>query len=497
MTISRITIIKAIGLVLLAAAAVYTQYRPQGEANKIEAQREAVPEATAMPPASPVLKVAMQAVGAVEPPPEGVDLPDNYEPLDLIRELITAPYGKEPGEVYQNGSWRLVRAQPEYGSEPDYSKRFVRKGKGAGITLYAYAEPSLTGAVERIMAGEAELPLSAGREAVAELLKKDGFEVPDTPGQVNFKKDGLNGRLYLKDSRRGDLLVVRLEHKDINEYRRDNRDYDVWMPLPADKLIEDVEKLAGPAPAGADWGEVKKVLSGGNSLPLEKLIAAASAIAERAPEGEAAAPFMVIQKYLVDAMARSLDRPLYKKITEGDETELTAGLKMLDDYGVEYEIQYMGESYAAKNNGLLPVYEAYPRSYWGEFAFVREMEGGFDDSNCGLFATAVIAEGEKFLAGHPGSPFLARVLFLLGKANETAYTVWLSPGVYDFVCSGSACVKPEAEIDGYRLAAIKYYTALLARPDGKSYESHLQKILPILRTKGNTYGSRYAGCSPM
>ena|GEM_PF-3142083 len=497
MNISKITIIKAAGLVLLIAAAVYTQYRPQGETNKIEVQREVVPEASALTQASPVLKVAMQAVAAVEPPPEVIDLPDNYEPLGLVRELIAAPYGKEPGKIYQNGSWRLVRAQPEYGSEPDYTKRFVMKGNGSGVTLYSYAEPSLTGAVERIMAGEAELPLSAGREAVAELLKKDGFDVPDTPGQVNFKKNVLNGTLYLKESRRGDLLVVRLEHQDINEYHRDNRDYDVWMPLPTAKLAEDIEKLAGPYPTGADWNEVKKALSGGNSLPLEKLIAAASAIGEKAPEGEAAAPFMVMQKYLVDAMMRSLSVPLYKKSVEGDETELAIALKMLDDYGVEYDLQYMGESYAAKNNELLPVYEAYPNSYWGEFAFVREMEGGFDNSNCGLFAPAVIMEGEKFLAGHPGSPFLTRVLFLLGKANETAYTVWLSPGVYSFVCSGSACAKPEEEIDGYRLAAIKYYAALLARPDGKSYEGHLLKILPILRTKGNTYGSYYAGCSPM
>jgi hypothetical protein len=497
LNISKITIIKAAGLVLLVAAAVYTQYRPQGETNKIEVQREAVPEASALPQESPVLKVAMQAVAAVEPPPEVVDLPVNYEPLDLVRELIAAPYGKEPGEIYQNGSWRLVRAQPEYGSEPDYSKRFVKKGKGAGVTLYSYAEPSLTGAVEHIMAGEAEIPLSSGREQVVELLKKNAFDVPETPGQINFKKGELNGRIYLKDSQRGDLLVVRLEHRDISKYRRDNRDYAVWMPLPAAKLAEDIEKAAGPEPAGADWGEGKKLLAGGSSMPLEKLIAATSAIAEKEPEGEAAAPFMGIQKYLVDAMMRSLSVPLYKKSVEGDETELAAGLKMLDDYGVEYDLQYMGESYAAKNNELLPVYEAYPTSYWGEFAFVREMEGGFDNSNCGLFSPAVITEGGKFLAGHPGSPFLTRVLFLLGKANETAYTVWLSPGVYSFVCSDSACVKPEEEIDGYRLAAIKYYAALLGRPDGKSYERHLEKILPILRTKGNTYGSRYAGCSPM
>jgi hypothetical protein len=497
LNISKITAVKVAGLSLLAAAAVYTQYRPQGETNKIEVQREAVPEASAMPQESPVLKVAMQAVAAVEPPPEVVDLPDNYEPLDLVRELIGAPYGKEPGEISQNDSWRLVRAQPEYGSEPDYSKRFVRKGNGAGVTLYSYAEPSLTGAMERIMAGEAEIPLSAGREQVVGLLKKNGFEVPDTPGQINFKKEGLDGRMSLKDSGRGDLLVVRLEHRDINKYRRDNRDYAVWMPLPAAKLAEDIEKAAGPEPAGADWGEVKKLLAGGSSMPLKKLIAAASAIGEKTPEGEAAAPFMVIQKYLVDAMARSLDGPLYKKSMEGDETELAAGLKMLGDYGVEYELQYMGESYAAKNNGLLPVYEAYPKSYWGEFAFVREMEGGFDNSNCGLFSPAVITHGEKFLAGHPGSPFLTRVLFLLGKANESAYTVWLSPGIYSFVCSDSACAKPEEEVDGYRLAAIKYYTALLARSDGKSYERHLEKILPILRTKGNTYGSYYAGCSPM
>jgi len=515
---NKINLLKIGGLTLLAAVAVYTQYKPEKAALVVEAAVDAV---SALPQATAVKGVATKEMGQYaeglppQEPQEQFELTDKDSPLELITTLITTPFNQEPKGISPESNWRISVEQPEYGVTTAYSKYFSRKGPGMEINLYSYAIPSLTEGKELIMSGDVKIFKPIEQAEVIALLKENGFEATPTekhlssPGGRNYsdvvqiRKGDLSGLMYNEPHGGATALKIKLEHKDTGNYsyrgptlKQSSRFSDA-MP----KLTADLEENGAEKMLGADWGELKQMLLRGPNLnktaTIEKLLAARDTIGAALPAAADGAPFLVLSKYLVDGMVTQLNFAFWAHRKDGEEASPLPELELLKENGITCELQYMGESYAAKDNSMFPAYKAYPDSYWGQYAFLAEMERGFTDSTCGLDSPQVIKEGEAFLAGHAASPFLTRILFLLGKANEAAYTVGLSPGVYDFVCSSTDCDALIKNGEKYRLDAIKYYTMALARTDAKEYEEHLRYILPKLRTKGNTYSSFYVGCSPM
>jgi len=539
---TRINIIKIIGLSLLVAAAVYAQYKPVKAPPKIEASAEAIPiaEASRTPGIGTAIKEVVQyaqgfsqqeAVESREP----FELTEKESPLELINTLLTAPLGQEPGEIIsEKNNWRLLAYPPEYCDPPAYSKTFRRKGPGMEINLFSYAVPSLTEAKELILSGEVKIFEETGKDTardllnikkqewrpfkeikrteVMELLKNSGFEAKPTekhlssPGGRNWSgvmeisKGDLDGLWYYEPHGMGTVLRIKLEHKDTGKYsarppivKEASKDMDA---IPS--LIADLGKIGAEKALGADWEEIKPMLLRGpnmnTTVTAEKLLAARDACMAP-PEGIDGAPFLVLSKYLLDAAMVKINHGFRPYTEDGKAPSPPPGLKLLEEYGLTYELEpVMKESYFAVNNSLLPAYEAYPHSYWGQYAFMREMERGFPAPDSSDDMQVVMKKGEEFLASHPDSPFRPRVLFLLGKANETAYSVGLSPYKYNSFCSFSYCVELERNTGKHRLNAIKYYTQLLSLPGGKEYEEHLKYILPKLKIKGSSYGTFYITC---
>ena len=515
---NKINILKIGGLTLLAAAAIFTQYRPQKAAPMTEAAIDSVsagPQATAGKgiATKELVQYAQgfsqqEAVESREP----FELTEEEPPLVVIRTLLTAPLGAEPGETLsEKTNWRVLAYPPDYCDPPAYSKTFRRKGPGMEINLYSYTVPSLTDAKELILSGDLKIFKVVEQAEVMELLKNSGFDPKPTekhlssPGGRNWSgvmeiaKGDLSGLWYYEPHGMGTVLRLKLEHKDTGKYSirpPSVKEFTKTQEI-IPGLVEDLEKTGARKVLGEDWDEIKPVLLSGPTLnktvSLEKLLAARAACLTT-PEGIDGAPFLALAKYLVDAMVTQLNFSFWSHRKEGEEPPPPPELKLLKENGIICKLQYMGESYAAEGNTLFPAYEAYPGAYWGQYAFMTEMESGFPTTGSDDEMQVVMKKGAEFLAAHPDSPFLPRVLFLLAKANETAYTAGLSPFKYRDLCSHSYCVELEKTTEKHRLNAIKYFTQLLSLPGGKEYEEHLKYILPKLRTKGSSYGAFYITC---
>ncbi|MEW5906074.1 MAG: hypothetical protein AB1734_04735 [Elusimicrobiota bacterium] len=517
---TRTTVIKAAVPVILGAAAIYTHYGPPLKAGpEVPAISGHMSDGTARAAAGQAVKraVAVYNMGghsrqeeteAREP----FELAEKYPPLDLVAALLDAPFGQEPGEAVSEKSWRVLAYPPEYCDPPAYSRTFRKKGPGLEINLHAYAVPSLTEAKELVLSGELKIFREVRDEEVLAALKAAGFQTRPTekhlssPGGRNWSGvmeisgGGLSGLLYRQPHGAGSVLRMNLEHKDAAGYS---------VRLPAVKeavgareampdLVAALEENGAEKLIGPDWREIKPMLLRGPVMNTG--VAAGTLLAARAaclaPPGDAdGAPFLVLAKHLLDAALAHINHGFRPYPEDGKAPEPPPGLKLLEEYGVAYELEpVMRESYSATVNSLIPAYESYPASYWGQYAFTREMELGFPATGDSDDMRVVMEKGEDFLAAHPDSPFLPRVLFLLGKANETAYSIGLSPSKYDAFCSHTYCVELEQNTEKHRLDAIKHFTRLLSLPGGKEYEEHLKYVLPRLRTKGNSYGTFYISC---
>jgi len=516
---NKTTVIKIAGLTLLAAAAVYTQYKPLKAPPKIDPIPEPVAEVSKAVAGMGVATKEMGQYAQGLSPQEAVEarepfeLTDKDSPLDVINTLLTAPFGQEQADTFsEKNNWRALAYPPEYCEPPAYSKTFRRKGPGMEVNLYSYTVPSLTEAKELVLSGDLKIFKVVEQAEVMELLKNSGFDPKPTekhlssPGGRNWSgvmevaKGDLTGLWYYEPHGMGTVLRIKLEHKDIGKYSARPPSVKEFTKtqeiIPG--LVEDLEKSGAKKVLGEDWAEIKPMLLNGptmnRTVPAEKLLEARAA-SLNTPEGKDGAPFLVLAKYLVDAALVPINHG-FRPTEDGKQPAPPPGLKLLEEYDIPYKLDYMGESYSATNNSVFPAYDAYPGSYWGQFAFMKEMESGFPTADSYDDMQMVMKKGEEFLAAHPDSPFLPRVLFLLGKANETAYTVGLSPYKYDSLCTHSYCVELERSLEKHRLDAIKFYARLLALPGGKEYEEHLKYILPRLRTKGSSYCAFYINCNP-
>lgn len=496
---TRTTILKVAGLALLAAVAVYTQYRPGKPMPRPEARAEAVTDASRISSGVGVAtKEAVQYADGMAPwqqePQEPFELTGKDTPQDIISTLIDAPFNQAPGEtISEKNNWRTVAYPPEYCDPPSYSRIFRRKGPGLEISLYAYTAPSLTEANEFIMAGELKIFREIEQAEALDLLKNAGFEAKPTekhlssPGSKNWTdvmeitKGPLSGLLYFEPHGSARALKIKLEHKDSGAYSYRGPTVEQYTQFYkyGNKLSADLEQQGAEKILGADWPQIKTMLEvSSTSVPAETLLAARNSAIMNRHDGDAGAPFRVLETRLVDSLFRAMNGVLWKSESPPKELEL---LRM---NGIPFELKHFIEDYyAPKDNSVFKVYKEYPGTYWGQYAFINELESGCSEDSYKQLPLKVISEGEDFLRKHPDSRLLTRALFLMGKAHESIYSNGLSQG---------ASEKGEK----HRLAAIKYFTELLTRPDGKVYEEHLRYILPKLRTKGSAYCAFFINCNP-
>lgn len=501
----RANIAKIVILVLLAGLAVffYNKKSFTGGAGEMTAGSSS----SAVEPGSPAQRElpgsaetaadaeGKEISGSAEAALTAADAPER-ESLEPVSVFLKAMSGLEPEEITSGNKWEIILAQREYGVYPAYSKVLKRTGPGLEAILFFYAAPSLSEAKERALSGELKIFGSTEKNALFELFKKESFKAEPAKKQfpafgasdealiMELQKDKVSGLLYYDSQGEKSYLRIKLENADIP-------DFSDRGPMPkrisnppgiTARLIEDAEKNGAARIMGLLWEETGKILTTTSTVSVENLIIARNMIKAGAPQGENGAVFTVLQKYLVDAMFRNINGNLASNLAAGKGvSSVQPELELLKANEISYELQYMGESYAPVRTSLMELYEKYPGSYWGQYAFMTEMEKGFTESKCGLDSLQVIKEGERFLALGADSPFLTRVLFLMGKANETAYSVGLSVDKYRYVCEKTDCAALSKDGEKYRLEAVKYYTETLSRPDGREYEEHLSRVLPRLK----------------
>ncbi len=135
-----------------------------------------------------------------------------------------------------------------------------------------------------------------------------------------------------------------------------------------------------------------------------------------------------------------------------------------------------------QHNLLWLLREKYSRHPWGEIAFVLLLDRGWDTSGmCRNGADQfreVIRQGEAFLSGHPSSPLRAEVVFLVGQAYET----WWSLSQVDPKTAEYA--NPELYRKGApeaREKAIQYFEEVLKTVPAGKLATLSSKVLPLLR----------------
>src|SRR5260370_33238637 len=118
---------------------------------------------------------------------------------------------------------------------------------------------------------------------------------------------------------------------------------------------------------------------------------------------------------------------LARQLASADERspEWDARRRALGAHGLTWQWAPLGAAWVYGHDLLWQVWRESPGSPWGERAFVRLLDLGWDTSvGCSKGSDRfrdVIRQGEAFLAGRPGSPVRADVEFQLPQAYETRW----------------------------------------------------------------------------
>jgi hypothetical protein len=148
------------------------------------------------------------------------------------------------------------------------------------------------------------------------------------------------------------------------------------------------------------------------------------------------------------------------------------------------EYSELGGGFYYQRDLLWRVWQQYPETDWGERAFIFLLELGWDTSRtCAKGSEQfreVIRQGESFLQQRPTSPHRAAVLFLVGQA----YATWWS-------LSNETADSPMAEYvdskrynegaEPSRLKAISYFEQVVQLAPETKFAEYAHQILPPLR----------------
>jgi hypothetical protein len=152
----------------------------------------------------------------------------------------------------------------------------------------------------------------------------------------------------------------------------------------------------------------------------------------------------------------------------------------------------LGGDFYYQRDLLWRVWQQYPETDWGERAFVVLLGLGWDSSRtCAIGSEQfreVIRQGESFLQQRPTSPHRAAVLFLVGQA----YATWWSLSNEPADSPMADYVDPKRYNEGAeqaRLKAISYFEQVVQLAPDTKFAEYAHQIVPALRNQQiqNTY----------
>lgn len=148
------------------------------------------------------------------------------------------------------------------------------------------------------------------------------------------------------------------------------------------------------------------------------------------------------------------------------------------------EYSELGGGFYYQRDLLWRVWQQYPETDWGERAFVVLLGLGWDTSRtCAKGSEQfreMIRQGESFLQQRPTSPHRAAVLFLVGQA----YATWWSLSNETADSPMADYIDPKRYNEGAepsRLKAISYFEQVVQLAPETKFAEYARQILPALR----------------
>jgi hypothetical protein len=187
--------------------------------------------------------------------------------------------------------------------------------------------------------------------------------------------------------------------------------------------------------------------------------------------------------FAADLVASHLgcDDPHARDGVNSDCAQLKADLSR---FNLTLKYDELGAGYYYPRDLLWRLWAEYPKTVWGERAFVLLLDRGWDTSfTCekgGDQTREVIRQGESFLRQHPGSSYRAVVKLLVAEA----YASWWSLSNENAGSEMSDYVDPKQFQEGAedaRLKAIAYFEEILQLVPGTELSKFADQVLPPLR----------------
>lgn len=465
----------------------------EGAAMAAAAAEEAVPAEAAR---AMVMKAEMGAVPRAE---KEYKLPGGIKQEDLLRTLLDAVGGNIAVSEMKTSDWDLDwREDADRRATKTFYRDSANKEK---ISLDAYLTGPAGDYREAVLRGFMRFCTYPSQDALLADLRKEGFEVKSPTGPVygfgsafwrsvyEVRKGGVSGRTYyvsptgvsgcLELSLRNDKVADALPLKEFSFSS-------LFPPALPPKLLAELES-GGAAKAIPDWARVKEIAVSTGVLyarDLEVLAKAYAAVPTTTVGEEQESAAGVFKAHLVMQLFIGGS---YYETNPGEGGGGKSFRKIMEENGIKYTESHYG--------GVLPekqfkidIYERSPASYWGQYAFLRHLAGGFGGSEFeyGLRTDQPIKLCGEFLEKYPDSPFYADVLFQQGRAYETLYNQGFTAGACDQY-AGKDCSELAAAQERNREKVLAIYEAVLSAPGGAKYKEFIDTIVPRLKVRGKTY----------
>lgn len=369
------------------------------------------------------------------------------------------------------------------------------------VMLQSWLLGSPTDFREVVLSGSLRVCRQPVQASLLEVLRSEGFEitVPTAPvhgfgsnywrSVYGVRRGSLTGLTYyvVPTGVTGCLELFLKDRKIESAVPLKDFSFNAMFPpaLPP-KLISDLES-GGTAKLVPDWAKAKEIAVSTGVLyarDLEVLARAYSAVSTSTAGEEQGAVVSVFKAHLIMQL---FIRGSYYETNPNEGGGGKPFRKIMDENGVKYFESHYGGVFSEKQFGI-DIYERSPGSYWGQYAFLRHLAGGYgsDDFDYGLRTDQPIKLGGEFLEKHPDSPFYTDVLFLVGRAYETLYEQGFSAESCDQY-AGKPCAELVAGQEQNRVKALEIYAAVPAAPGGAKYKEFIDGIVPRLKTRGKTY----------
>lgn len=452
---------------------------------------EAVPQAMAS-----IVKMAVP-----EPRQEkNYKLPPDAGQEALLQELLKALAANIPVSELKETDWDFDWTDNH--SVRQNTKTLYRDNELKDrVMLQAWLVGSTADYREVVLRGSLRVCRQPSQASLLETLRGEGFEIaaPTVPvhgfgssywrSVYALRRGGLSGLTYyvVPTGVTGCLELFLNDSKIDKALPLKEFSFNAMFPpdLPP-KLLSDLES-GGAAKLVPDWAKVKDIAVSTGVLYARdvEVLARAYSGAPASVEGEElAAAATVFKAHLIMQL---FVRGSYYETNPGESGGGKPFRKIMEENGIKYYESHYGGVFPEKQFKL-DIYERSPGSYWGHYAFLRHLAGGFgaDELDYGLRTDQPIKLGGEFMKKHPDSPFYADVLFLVGRAYETLYEQGFSAVSCDQY-TGKACAELAAAQEQNRVKALELYAAVLAAPGGAKYKEFIDGIVPRLKTRGKTY----------